>query len=516
MVKNVMENTMTQTKTKEPSKFYKVLDSFFHLSERNTTLKSEIGAGISGFLVAIATFILNAYVIGSVYGNYAGSYLAVSLLAFLGTFALGFLTNRPLIQCSNLALASTLVSMISAYNGLTYANMMMITFISSVLYLVLVLTNVGKKVVALIPLSVRKALPIGVGLFTMIEALTYSGLLSTSGLAKVGEFSMQGSYIIMMIVAIAVYIVFRILKVRKSAIHIFAALIGFMWAFGIIFFSSEFIGGQTAATIVYQRLNVFVATDGASPYNIALGFSSVKWFECFTKGFDFTNLIANGGSPIVVILKGVITFLGLTLATNYANVKGVAVTGEFVDEKLDVKESKMIHIVSSASNVVAPLLGAPVQTVDSSSTVMTNDEGKTGLSSLVCSIGFFITLFTWIFFGVFATETHGVGMWIEQSEVKLASYVQDAFAFSCLIVALTSSRMLVSIRDVNFKDAKEVIPFIVTLIGIVVFKDIALGMAAGIVTNLIVNLVSKQKINDNIGNLIMSIVSAIYVVFAII
>ncbi len=512
-----MENTMTAVNaTKKPNKVYQALDSFFHLSERNTTLKSEIGAGCSGFLVAVSSFILNAYVIGSVYGNYAGSYLAISLLAFLGTFLLGFFTNRPLIQCSNLALASSLVSMISAYNGLTYSNMMMITFISSVLYLIIVLTNVGKKILNLIPLSVRKALPIGVGLFTMIEALSYSGLTSASGFQHIGEFSMQGSYLIMMLVAIFVFIAFRVLKVRKSAIHIFGALIGLMWAFGIIFFSNEFIGGQTAATIVYQRLNVFVATDGASPYNIALGFKSVNWFNCFTKGFDFTALINNGGSPFVVILKGVITFLGLTLATNEATLKGVAVTGDFQDENLNVKEAKRIHIITSASNVVAPLLGAPIQSVDGQSSVMTNDEAKTGLSSLVCSVGFFIAMFTWIFFGLFATETHGVGMWIEQSEVKLASYVQDVFAFSCLIVALASSRMLVSIKDVNLKEPKEIIPFIVTVVGIVVFKDIALGITAGILTNYLFSLITKEENDDKLANGLLSLASIIYIVFAII
>lgn len=511
-----MEKTIIEINTdKKPNKVYQAIDSFFHLSERKTTLKSEIGAGCSGFLVAISSFILNAYVIGSVYGNYAGSYLAISLLAFLGTFLLGFLTNRPLIQCSNLALASSLVSMISAYNGLTYSNMMMITFLSSLLYLVLVLTKAGKKIVSMIPLSVRKALPIGVGLFTMMEAFSYSGLTKSEGLQTIGEFSMQGSYLIMMAIAIFVYIAFRILKVRKSALHIFLALIGLMWAFGIIFFSNEFIGGQTAATIVYQRLNVFVSTDGASPYNIALGFKSIQWFDCFTKGFDFTALMENGGSPFLVILKGIITFLCLTLATNDATLKAVAVTGGFADEKLDVKEAKRVHLISSVSNVVAPLIGAPIQSVDSQSGVMTNDEAKTGLSSLVCSLGFFICLFTWFFFGIFATETHGVGMWIEQSEVKLASYVQDVFAFSCLIVALASSRMLVSIKDVSFKEPMELLPFIVTLVGIVIFKDIALGMAAGILTNFLFSLISKDGKNERLQNGLFSLASVVYLIFAI-
>ncbi len=510
-----MENTVVITNEKKPSKIYQALDSFFHLKERNTTLRSEIGAGCSAFLVAICSFILNCYVIGEVYGNYAGSYLAVSLMAFLGTLLLGILVNRPLIQISNLAIASTLVSMISAYNGLTYANMMMITFLSSLLYLVIVLTPVGKKLLSLIPLAVKKSLPIAVGLFTMMEALKYSGLISESGLSHVGEFSMQGSYLIMMLVAIVVYVLFKILKVRKSAIHIFAALIGLMWAFGILFFSNEFIGGQTAATIVYQRVNVFFCTDGASPYNIALGFKSVDWFSCFKDGFNFTGLINNGGSPFFVILKGVIVFLAMSLASNFGLLQGSATAGRFLDDNYDVKESKLVHIITSSSNVVAPLIGAPIQTVDGSSCVLSDDEAKTGLSSIVCSLGFFVCLFTWFFFGIFATETHGVGMWIEQSEVKLASYVQDTFSFSCLIVALASSKMLVGIKNINFKEAKEVIPFIATVAGVVCFKDIAFGMAFGLISSFLCRLAAKEKMENRPAEIALSLASCLYLIFAI-
>lgn len=510
-----MDNTVVMTNEKKPSKIYCALDSFFHFTERNTTLKSEIGAGCSAFLVAICSFILNCYVVGEVYGNYAGSYLAVSLMAFLGTLLLGIFANRPLIQMSNLAIASTLVSMISAYNGLTYANMMMITFISSIIYLIIVLTPIGKKLLSLIPLSVKKTLPIAVGLFTMMEALKYSGLVSDSGLSHIGEFSMQGSYLLMMLIAIVVYVMFKILKVRKTAIHIFAALIGLMWAFGILFFSSEFIGGQTAATIVYQRVNVFFCTDGASPYNIALGFKSVDWFGCFKDGFNFTALIKNGGSPFFVIVKGVIIFLAMSLASNTAILQGSAAASQFIDKNHDVKESKIVHIISSASNVVAPMLGAPVQSIDTSSCILSDDEGKTGFSSIICSLGFFICMFTWFFFAIFATETHGVGMWIEQSEVKLASYVQDTFSFSCLIIALASSKMLVSVRDINFKDAKEVIPFIATIAGVICFKDIAFGMALGLISSFLCRLLTKEEIENKTGEILLSLASGIYLIFAI-
>lgn len=508
-----MENTI-RINAKKPNGLVTAIDNFFHISERKSTIRSEIGAGMAGFLVACCCFIMNAGIIGKAYGNYAGSYLAVSLLAFLGTLVLGFLTNRPLIQCSNLALSSALVSMISAYSGLTYSNMMMITFLGAIINLVLVLTPLGKKAMDLLPSSVKKAMPIAVGLLVMIESLQYAGLFDGSHFAQVGEFSLQGMYVILAFVSILAFVVLKVLNARKVPFRVFGCMIGLMWAFGILFFMDEFIGGQTATTLVYQRLNLFFNTDGASPYNIVLGFKSVDWGCCFTKGFDFSGLIAQGGSPALAIFKGIFVFLGLSVATNVSQTKAVAASGRFLDADLSFAEEKKVYAVTAVTNVIAPIFGAPIQTVSHSSTLLTDDEAKTGLSSLVASLGFFVTMFTWIIFAFVATETHGVGMWIESSEVKLAAYVQDIFAISCLIVALSSASMFRGIKDIQLKDASEVIPFLLTIIGAVVLRDIAFGIALSIISDFIFKLIKKE--DNKTGSLIFSVLSLCYLVFSII
>lgn len=512
-----MENTISmEKKKKEPGKIAQAINSYFHVYDRGTTIKSEIGAGISAFLVACAAFILNAQVIGSVYGNYAGSYLAVTLLAFLGTLLLGILCNRPLVQCSNLALSTAIVSMISANTGVTYANMMAITFISAIISLIIIISPLGKKLSDLMPLAVRKALPVAIGLFTMMQGLQYSGLVSNNTLATIGEFDMQGMYTIMMLLAILVYVIMRVMKVRKSALRIFGVLVGLMWAFGILFFMSDFIGGQTATTLIYQRFNVIVKTDGADAYNIALGFSSINWGQCFTSGFDFSAFTANGGNVALLFIKGIVVYTLLGLLTNTANLHSVAVTGGFLNDDHTVENERRVYLISAATNVVAPLLGAPINTVSTSSAVMTNDEVKTGLSSVVASIGFFICMFTWAVFALTATETHGVGMWIESSETKLAAYVQDVFAFANLIVVLAASRMLTGLKDLDTKNIREMIPFIATLAGSLILSDVAFGIALGLVFDLVIALCQGKKEEvTNPTKLATTGVMALYLVFAI-
>ena len=92
-----------------------------------------------------------------------------------------------------------------------------------------------------------------------------------------------------------------------------------MWAGGILFYMNTFVGGQTAAVIVYERLNVIIATDGASPYNIALGFSSIEWGKLFTSGFDFSAVTAAGGNSGLIVIQGILTFLALGIYGNAAN-----------------------------------------------------------------------------------------------------------------------------------------------------------------------------------------------------
>ena len=73
---------------------------------------------------------MNTQIIGQAYGNYAGSYLAVTLICLAGTLLLGILCNLPLAQTANMGLSAVLISMLGTDTGLTYANLMAVTFVA--------------------------------------------------------------------------------------------------------------------------------------------------------------------------------------------------------------------------------------------------------------------------------------------------------------------------------------------------------------------------------------------------
>lgn len=509
-----LNNTVVIEKKMNPVAAF--FDRFFHFSERGGTLGSEIGAGLAAFLIASASFIMNAQIIGSVYGNYAGSYLAITLMAMLGTILLGVLTNRPLVYSANLALSTSMVSLIGANSGMTYANLLVVTTFASLIALGISISPLGSKLATLLPVSVRKALPIAIGLLVMSEALTQSGLVSsTGGLFTVktgGDSGLQSLYLVMALISVVAFIVLKALKVRKVTFRIYGVLVGLMWAFGIIFFTEYFIGGQTATTLVYQRVNLFFSTDGANCYNIGLGFQSIKWGELFTKGFDFSG-VENAG---LVWIKCLVMYTIFGVFANIGYLHANATVGDYVDEKTLVEKTRLVNVTVNAANVAgAVIFSAPMSTVAPASSVISDNEGKTGLSSIICGIGFFVLLFTWITFGLTATNTNGVGMWIENSETKLAAYVQDTFLFADVVMALVGALMLKAIKNLDIKNARELVAVIATVCGTLFARDVAFGIALGVIADVIFSFVDKKDDDKLVTNLSMGGVMILYVIFAV-
>ena len=505
-----------EKKEKKPSKIGLFLNKYFHFYDRGSSMKSEIGAGIGAFMVAVCALLMNTQIIGSAYGNYAGSYLAVTIIAFVGTLLLGLVCNLPLMQSANMATSTVLISMLSVNTGLTYANLMFITFISAIIYLIIVVSPIRSYIVDALPEGVRKALPVAVGLFVMYTALENTGLITDSGLASASDsiLSLDQFYFWLLIAATVLFIVLKGFKRKKPFFATYGILLGCMWIGGIIFFMDSFIGGETATVVVYKRLNLFYATDGADPYNIVIGFSSLNFGELFTSGLDFSAFTEAGGSVALVFVEGILTFLLLGMYSNVGNVHAVAITAPdaFVgaDGKI-VNESKA-YILGAALNVVSPILGAPPTSVGTQSAMATGDGAKTGLSSVVTAIGLFIALFTWIFFALFATGVNGVGMWIDETETKLAAYVQDTFIFADLIMVFVGASMLRGIKDCNFADMDELIPFAATIAGTVFAANIAVGVAFGVVLSAVSKLVTKKFKEFTIPVIVISVVMLAYLI----
>lgn len=368
-------------KTKKQSAIAGFLDHTFKITERGSTVKQEIKAGIGAFFIAVCALLMNTQLIGTYYGNYAGAYLAVSLVAFLGTMVLGIVCNLPLLMTANMSLSTVLISVMSANTGLTYANVLAVTLLAALIYLVVVLTPAKKILVDALPQGVRKALPAGIGLYVIYTALKNAGILTAEGtMASAADFSDLELFYFWLLMAGALILAIYVGVKRKNAIgSTYFVLIAAMWVCGIVFYMEYFVGGQTATTLVYQRVNLIFATDGASPYNIINGIQSLDIGLLFKEGFDFMAYTEAGGNAALFLIESICTFLFLGLYTNLGNAEGAAAAGGL--EGFSESEEKKLLAVGAAANVIAPVLGGSPVTIAPQSAMETRDGGKTGLAS---------------------------------------------------------------------------------------------------------------------------------------
>ena len=517
MAEKNTDNTIVIPEKKQ-SGLSKALDKKFHFTERGSSMGSEIGAGFGAFCISACALLVNTRIIGEAYGNYAGSYLAVTLLAFIGSLLLGLLCNLPLVQTANMGLSTILISMLGVNEGLTYANLMFVTFIAAIVYLAVVLTPAKKFLAENIPDGVKKALPVGLGLYVAGTAIKNTGIVDTEGglTAPATLPTLDQYYFWLLLAGTLLFLVFKAFHRTKPMTATFWSLIGLMWVGGIVFFLDYFIGGQTAATVVYHRVNMVVATDGASPYNFPGAIASLHIAEMFKNGMDFGAYTAAGGNVLILMVKGILSFLFLGLYNNLGYTKAAAVIGGYEDTEYAKEGEKKAQVIGAALNVAAPILGVPATSIGAESGVAANDGGKTGLASVTAAIGYFIAIFSWVFLMLFATGTHGVGMWIDDTEVKLAAYVQDTFIFADLIMAFVGASMLKGIRNVDTKKLTEFLPFALTAVITAFLGNVALGVALGYAGYVLCMACSKERKELNGAQIGIGVLMLVFAIVALI
>ena len=507
-----------------------MLEKFFHLSDRGTTAGQEVKAGISVFLISVCALFMNIQIIMEAYsGNipYCGIYLGATITAFLGTLILGFLCNLPLVQTSSLGMSTILISMMGVDSGLTYANLLAVTFVAAVIYLVVMVIPATRKFVFhLIPDSVRKALPAAMGLYIAYVALDKMGITNGMELAAFSEDAMGGATIApyMRLCVFAGLIAFALVlfnKKRKAETPVFTGL----YVALLIFFLIAAVAGGIAFNYVFTQNRIWV---GVNPdklgemYTIGAGLGELSIGEVFKSGFDFSAFTAAGGNVAGLFVRGILMFLFLGVYESEASVLGAEENGEIIPGTAEEKEvnyeeaAGKFLLANAITNVIAPIFGAAPVSVAKQSSVASTDGGKTGLTSVVCAIGYLIAMFTWIPFVILATYTasvpeYGHAGFVFPNVIKAGFQIVDA------IMLVLGLMMIKSVKKMADASVSEWAAYGSTIVMTVFTQNIAYGVAAGVIVSVFLSLVSfkKEEIKKiNTAQYAMAVLSVVLMVLS--
>lgn len=519
------------------SGFSVFLNKFFHHIDRGGTLKGEIMSGLTVFFLSICVIFMNVQIISGSLGvnvavetsplgannianatSIATLYAGAVIVAFIGSLVIGLIARLPFVQVSTMGLGTSLIFLIGSESGFTYYNLLFVSFIASIIYAVLVsVPKVRETVFGALPSPVRKALPAAVGAVVAFAALQSSGIVGAEYLSIGGSGAAlpiitsgaEGITSIAFAAAIVAIVFWTVLRALRLKHPVFWSFIGGTIVFVLIMLIKGGINTSSSDSFVnFGRLWVFIGSQASdtTPFGDTwfsyLGSGITNVFSDFGRVFTDGTTFAEGTDVASFVISGVLCYLFTGMYDAEATVRACStdINAE-ADEnfKADPNTQKGVRlalICNAGVNVIAPFFGACGVTVSKTSVAGTRDNGKSGMVSVVASIGFLAALFVWVFPVLFATSTYPVG---SMNEFNYNSYGNGGFiyCFNALsfgvadaVMVCVGASMLRGLKDVEWSKLTESMPVIATVLGALLTTDIACGVAFGVVSYVIAKFCS--------------------------
>lgn len=518
-----------------------LLNKYFHHIDRGGTLGGEIRAGLLVFLLSVCGIFMNLQLIAklSISGDYsaantaqiaangeiyANTYFISLLIAFLGSLLIGLIARLPLVQVSGLGLSTVMISLIGTGNGLTYANLLVICFFSSIVYAVLVgIPGLKERVLRAIPAPVYRALPAAAGVLLAYTAIQLTGIVSVGssdisvngagsvladvsdtvqlpGLVSSGGFSYASDHfhpmlLVSFLSVLLTFFVYLLYKRLKKGPYLRTLLTG------TIFFLIASVG---AVAINWKTMKFsldslwgriwMIGGEDAMQYHLSKVVSNLSIGKIFKEGMDFSAYTDNGGSVVLLFTVGILTFLLMSLCQTKAVLLAASKSSGAFDAESG-KEARLAYLCHAGANIAAPLIGACPVGVGYESYAGTEDGAKSGISSVVASLGFFLSLFVMIvptIFGTVFSYDITFNMYGHYGTV-MQLFSQCSFGVVNAVMVIVGLSMIKTSLDMSTKDYADFIPFIVTAAGSFFLSGIAYGAALGTIAYTVIKLTQISR-----------------------
>ena len=406
--------------------FMEFLDRFFHISERGSTLRTEIRGGIITFLAMAYILVVNPIILGGAAGiGYDTSQLftATAIAAIIACLLMGLYSRFPVALAPGMGVNAFLSITICNEMGFTFEQGLMVVFASGTLFFILSVTGMRKRVLDDIPMSMKLAISAGIGFFIALVGLFNAGIIthgngSALTLGKLGD-----PAVLLGITCLAITLVFFHMK------KWYGVLAGMMitWIIGLIMSGS----GVESSLIPEWEPDNFVSTPD---------------FGLF--GAVFTNFEMFSNTLIMSFIAAVISLFVIDMFDTTGTLIAIGAEAGMLDEEgrlVDADKALTSDAIASMAGAVA---GTSTTTSFIESTTGIGVGARTGLMPVVVAIMFAIALF---FSGFFAT-----------------------FTSACTVGALVlvGIMMIKGVKDIEWKD-----PVICTMAFMTIFM---MGLAGSI------------------------------------
>ena len=431
-----------------------MLEKWFKLKENNTTAKTEVMAGITTFMTMAYILAVNPSILGSTGMDPTAVLLAPALASFIGTACMAFMANLPFVLSAGMGLNAYMAYTVCAGYGYSWHVALLAVFAEGLIFIVLSLTNVREAIFNAIPLTLKRGVSVGIGLFIAFIGLQNAGLsVDSSTLVTIisfpENFHTAGICALLALIGLFIMAVLYTYRVKGAILY---GILG-TWILGML---CQVTGIYTPD--VENGFYTLFPTLGITDFS-KLGETFGK---CFTVDFDAVGII----NFIVVIFS----FLFVDIFDTLGTLIGVATKADMLDEEGRLPGIRPALMADAIATSFGAVLGTSTTTtfVESASGVAVG--GRTGLTALVSALLFLLsTLFAPIFTAI------------------------PSFATAPALI-MVGFLMVGTVTEIRFDEDNitEAIPAYLAIIAMPLFYSISEGISMGIISYVLLNVAAGK------------------------
>lgn len=412
------------------------MDHFFKISERGSSVSTEIRAGLTTFLAMAYIIAVNPSLLSAAGVPMSAAVTSTCFAAGIMTIFMGLFANRPLACASGMGINAVVAFSLTAVANGDWHVAMAVILLEGIVITALVLCGLREAIMDAVPVSLRHAIAVGLGIFIALLGLINGGMVVNDDSTLITFGSVFDPVFQVGAISVVVTFVLYVFKVQ-----------GFiLW--GIVI--SALLGIPLGVTSMPEGI--------------------VQMPDFSTFGAPFQTAADGSGMAIMKVFLNptLLVFVFSIMLSDFFDTMGTAVAvakqGDFLDEDGNVKDIRKILIVDSLAAGFGGLLGASSCTTFMESASGAADGGRTGLTSIVAGIIFLIAAFFSPLVAMIATPA------------------------TCGALVMVGFLMMNVVGDIDFNDPLQGIPAFMTIIGIPLTYSISIGIGLGFISYVLMSL----------------------------
>ncbi len=426
-----------------------MFEKLFQLKENRTTVKTEIIAGITTFMTMAYILAVNPDILSATGMDKGAVFVATALAAALATLVMAFVANLPFALAPGMGLNAFFAFGVVIGMGHTWQFALTAVFIEGLIFIGLTAFNIREMIINSIPHSMKKAISVGIGLFIAFIGLKNAGIVVNHDATLVSLGDVKSASAIVGIIGI-------ILTGVLLAKHVKGAIL-----IGLL--GSTIIGIPFGITHLPETLDLSIPS--MSPIFLKFDWEWIK-----------------SGDGIMQMVVVVFTFLFVDMFDTIGTLIGVTTKANMITKDGKIPRAKQALFADSIGTTFGALFGTSTVTTYVESASGVAEGGRTGLTALTTAILFLLALFiSPIFLMVPAAATAPA-------------------------LVLVGVMMMSPVKEIDFEDFTEAIPAFFTLIMMPLTYSIADGIFFGIISYVLLKVLSGKYKDVSLLTLILSVV----------